>query len=284
MNSLEKLEDFLVAVNELTYFLEIIWAGMSLCALLVAFVPDLSIISKHGKCTPDGTNKLLDIRVPKSWFKYFYLCGILVSVVYASIVSMMWESVTAVHLTLVLYTFQCARRLVECLFITEYGNSTMHIGGFLGGMAHYAVAAVTLGLAGSIEPLHMQYSKHTITIITIVFTSLSIFQYLCHRILFLKKQKILKDALVSPSDRIAAYSLPSGLGFEYCCCPHYFAEIGIYLCLALLNCHSRAALLLFLWVLTNLSVVAYEQFLWYAEHHTAELERRNLAVLIPFLW
>lgn len=52
------------------------------------------------------------------------------------------------------------------------------------------------------------------------------------------------DASAYPASTSASYSIPSGGYFEWCWCPHYGAEVGIYACLAALALAGRIILVL----------------------------------------
>eukprot|EP00600_Ochromonadales_sp_CCMP1393_P017611 CAMPEP_0175026148 /NCGR_PEP_ID=MMETSP0005-20121125/17567_1 /TAXON_ID=420556 /ORGANISM="Ochromonas sp., Strain CCMP1393" /LENGTH=307 /DNA_ID=CAMNT_0016285191 /DNA_START=428 /DNA_END=1348 /DNA_ORIENTATION=- len=98
-------------------------------------------------------------------------------------------------------------------------------------------------------------------------------------------------------DATANYALPFGWGFDYVCCPHYTAEICVYFSLwlvdpsvrwiAILPVATKASntttaagggmmtaqlpyhvmLCLFLWVASNLSVVAHQHMQWYRDQY-----------------
>ena len=58
------------------------------------------------------------------------------------------------------------------------------------------------------------------------------------------------------------YEIPRGLWFKYCCCPHYTAEILIYVSFIFFRLdYDMMALLL--WVIMNLSVVGKDTLKWY---------------------
>ena len=82
------------------------------------------------------------------------------------------------------------------------------------------------------------------------------------------------------------YPLPDGFGFDSICCPHYTAEIIIYLCLWMIDVSNLTAALVALWVITNLSVVADLQFQWYHEHygHVLKVKRKHWKRLVPGWW
>ena len=104
---------------------------------------------------------------------------------------------------------------------------------------------------------------------------------------------------IAPSATLPArYTLPSGRLFDLIVCPHYTAEVAVYVGLALVHsavaaasgCAARegAALralppaLLAAWVAANLSATALHTRQWYALHFPAEAARvRRRAAIFP---
>lgn len=102
----------------------------------------------------------------------------------------------------------------------------------------------------------------------------------------------LLSALSRPSrgDTVSKYVLPSGGPFDLITCPHYLAEILLYLGLALVCasidlCSAAGSILILAWVIVNLVLAASATHRWYEIELGEELKKkRGLRRLIPFLW
>ena len=242
----------------------------------------------------------------------------------------------------ILLSVHFCRRIYECKYIHEWDHtrkremsilrnntndtninnnkngSTMHIMGWLLGLIHYFLlpfsafcfpkeekdnAATTIRIG----------SMSTITACLIIaFNLYSQYEQYCHhRIL----GECRKERLVKEDDRNAfGYSIPHGRFFRYISCPHYTAEITIYLSLTLLLdhqcesiidsnlssvdqlssedimmmsilnwCHSYKHWVLFGWVFINLTVSARNSHRFYhlrfAERYPADRH-----AIIPFIY
>lgn len=296
------------------------WFFLTCGSLAVAVIPQLSSVSQHGKFSSSSHKTLFDrLIVPKRFFSHFYIVGSIMSL------SIMYSHVYVFQFTntvaLFLFFLHNIRRIYECWFVTEYGQSTMHIGGYLVGMVHYIIFPLTLELAILDRELFTTERKRQVNysfyLILLLFILGNFLQYKSHEILYKTKRKFMKiydedsdqeednntyqattagtpAPAPAPASNVSSnsphettpirYPLPRGWGFEYCCCPHYFAEILIYFSLLCLEHHSFTMFLTFLWVLSNLSVVAYQQYWWYLEHYVEEIEERKLRILFPFVW
>lgn len=292
-------------------WLNALWGSLIVGSLLVAIVPQLSCVSHHGKFSTTIRQTFFDnLLVPKRYFTHFYIIGSVITAIIIFLHSCIFQFTNT--LALWLFLLHNLRRIWECLFITEYGQSTMHIGGYLCGLVHYIMYPITLELTILDREFFSNERTHQIdplfNISVILFLCANILQYKSHEILFYSKRKFLKSinennnhnkqkksetaATITSQQHLSpnntnkpiTYPLPKGWGFEYTCCPHYFAEIVIYASLWWLEHHSFMMFLTFIWVLSNLSVVAYQQYCWYLEQYVEELEVRKLAILFPFLW
>ena len=95
----------------------------------------------------------------------------------------------------------------------------------------------------------------------------------------------LNSANKSGNKTVHLYSFPRGFGFDYVVCPHYTAEIVIYISFLMLDPASSSLRCLLLWVTSNLSVVADSQFHWYLEKFPEETKKKSSwKRLIPGLW
>jgi len=299
--------DYIVEWLSWCPYITLLWCGLIIGSLLVAMIPQLSCVSHHGKCSVTDSQRFFDkLTVPKSYFIHFYILGSVMTILMMIIHSNVFHFTNTI--ALFLFLFHNLRRCWECFFITEYGYSTMHITGYLCGMIHYFMYPITLELS-IIDREVFKTKESTREIINnpIFYSIIGLFilanglQYISHDILYRNKRKLLKKkdddeddddqnsslSTASNGDNIVPkiqYTIPTGWGFNYCCCPHYLAEILIYLSLLCLEHHTFMMFLTFIWVLSNLSVVAYQQYCWYLQYYVEEMEERKLTILFPFLW
>jgi hypothetical protein len=81
------------------------------------------------------------------------------------------------------------------------------------------------------------------------------------------------------------YEVPRGSWFQYVCCPHYTAEILIYISFMLLSPNSFAMRCLVIWVTSNLAVTGKRQLDWYrTNNHLKNHIPDHWYVLIPGVW
>lgn len=266
------LRDYGLFVNKL-------WILMSIGAILVILVPALNEVAQHGK--QGGANYL---SVPKQFFTHFYLLSLLLLMF-----SNLWDCWQG-NFYLIKYLFlgHSLRRLVECIFVFQFGQSRMHLFGYLCGMAHYILVFFTLQISCMERSLLLtayESAKGSVSdrgipgaLAVAIFFWMNILQYQCHLILARQKQRGLKE------DGVVVYRLPNEGMFLYCCCPHYLAEVVLYASLAALESHSLTMMLMTVWVVVNLSIVAYEQYKWYLENDFINMQERKVSILFPFLW
>lgn len=127
-------------------FVNLLWGAFILCALLTEFIPQLRNIANHGKRNvqkqpQDVFSRMHAImQIPKSFFTHMYILGAIVaSVVLFSLLShpTLHPEQMKMKIAMTLWTIHVMRRLFESVFLTIYGNSKMHVGGYLAGMCHY---------------------------------------------------------------------------------------------------------------------------------------------------
>ena len=79
-----------------------------------------------------------------------------------------------------------------------------------------------------------------------------------------------------------SHSVPHGDWFKYVSCPHYLAEILIYLSLLMiLGFKHKTACLIFAWVLTNQIIAGLMSHMWYRKKFKNYPTNRK--AVIPFL-
>ena len=252
------------------------YALLSLTAISSRLVPLMGALASHGKTR---TRAVVDLWVSKSYFVHFYLIGL------ASMVTVLSE----ISLARGLLSLHLLRRTYECLFVHQWtANSKMHVAGYLLGAGHYLVLPLVF--------LNATESRSWRTSTGALFNLWAQYQQFRHH-------KILADlrCFPSPKKERSTYYLPTSGWFRWITAPHYLAEILIYLSFGIVlwgeaeetdldppsnmlerflifgqwHCHW----FLFLWVTTNLTVSALNNYDWY--------KRRNpnltQSALIPFL-
>ncbi|RYG64110.1 hypothetical protein EON64_14645 [archaeon] len=278
---------------------------MTLLALVVAAVPELQVVGVHGKrlanqsqpvhksiVDEDFEGFIARLVVPKAFFSHFYVVGSTISTLVLAWAGCRPYPVN--QLTALLFLLHCLRRLYECQRLTLYGNAQMHLAGYLVGLLHYTLAPLTLLVAMCEQKIASPHSGVLLGlrgrdlmwsgVVSLMFLGYSMLQHQTHHALYLMKMRCLKEGGSSSNSNSSVHSFPRAWMFSHCACPHYAAEIGLYLCLLLSNPRCKSMYFLALWVAANLSVVAYQQYCWYLETFPDEVLSRRWYILIPFVW
>ena len=163
------------------------------------------------------------------------------------------------------YQLHFLRRLWECCRVHRFSaSSRQHVLVLLFGALFY----VALILSPAIDQLQRsdaravqsaRESAVTSAIAAIAFISGSLWQHRCHRTLAELRPSASSHTAGSP----ATYFIPRGSGFTYLLCPHYTAELLIYVAFAVLR-PCLLQWLALLWTVVNLSVTAHKTRHWYA--------------------
>lgn len=262
---------------------------------------------QSAKKTTSLATQLLDLaaslRVPHSWFTHFYVMSVLSSL--CCIYMYTYKSPALPGLDTKMPRFcsglmlvQGGRRLLECLLLTRPGTSSrMWIGHYAIGLAFYLVTNVaiwtehfaaqdadteTLRGQQSFSPTFMQKLQTPRALAgTLLFCSASYKQHTYHRYLAQLKK----------------YTLPDTEAFRSIVAPHYTAECGIYLALAVLDApreHTTTGQLrlanwtlvcALLFVMVNLGVTADGTKAWMMGKfpgRKADVQRRWR--MLPGLW
>lgn len=258
-------------------FIIFVWILLSIGALLVFSFPGVSCFGKHGKRLSVNRMKsqsmngvkvwgiLSDIRnllAPKSWFSHMYLVGMVVGG------GCMYFS--PFNLPLGLFVLHGLRRYLECLYMTSYGESKMHLAGYMCGLVHYVFAPLSLSvltLGGVSAPAgHYLMAGGCV----LFFWSFSQ-QCYHHYILYKLKNK-------------GSYCVPVGGLFQYVCCPHYTTEILLYMSFCVMQPNNRPVLAMCIWVTINLCVVGDSQYKWYIDKFDGNEIPPNWRRIVPFVW
>ncbi|XP_025054131.1 polyprenol reductase, partial [Alligator sinensis] len=184
-------------------------------------------------------------------------------------------------LVLLLFWLHSLRRLTECLCISVFSNGVIHIVHYCFGYAYY----IGIGLTVLCQvPVNVRNGKslwmqigwyHTLGIIVYIWAS--VHHNRCHVILAnLRKNK--SGNVVSLN-----HSIPFGDWFERVSCPHYFAELLIYVSLAItFGFYNLTWWLVVMYVLFNQALAAILCHEFYLTTFSSYPKHRK--AFIPFLF
>ncbi|KAM4810575.1 polyprenal reductase [Rhinophrynus dorsalis] len=218
-------------------------------------------VIRYGK-TKTGQRRPAWLRcfdVPKRWFSHFYFVsviwnGFLLWIVLQSLLEGIpvpgWitsllhslnvdpQQVLGTELSsviaLVLVWIHSLRRLMECLLVNVFSGGVIHLAQYCFGLGYYILLGMTIlsssqldGKIVSFKDLLMQTCwYHILGLMLYIWASLH--QYRCHVILAnLRKDK--SGEIINMS-----HVVPCGDWFEKVSCPHYFAELLIYISIAVI--------------------------------------------------
>ncbi|CAN2388606.1 Steroid 5 alpha-reductase 3 [Pristimantis euphronides] len=186
-------------------------------------------------------------------------------------------------LALSLLWIHSLRRLLECFFVSIYSNGVIHLAQYCLGIGYYFLLGITVldhaqldrkKVTGT-ELLQQLRWYHILGCLLYVWASLH--QHRCHVILAnLRKDKTGKLVTMN-------HVMPSGDWFETVSCPHYFAELLIYISIAFLFGLTHLTLwLLVLFVLFNQSLAGILCHEFY--HQKFDSYPAHRKAFIPFLF
>lgn len=204
----------------MSLFIQKFWLGGILC-VGISLIPNSPLVelTKHGKLVSDLKSRCL---VPKHFFYQFYVFAII-----ALLLNDAFNSLGG----LLLLT-HASRRLAEQLIFFPYSlESRMHLGAYLFGFLYYT------GVACSFSP-----SPFSPTL----FVLGSLLQFFAHR--ELHRHRLTSSIRRSSGRRIP----PASFLFKYMYCPHYFAEMVIYV--SLCSGERIESILCALFVVSSLAV------------------------------
>ena len=171
---------------------------LGLGSALVAFHPYFNCVGNHGKLQQKMRSPKLQVphtllerfqclSVPKHYFSHFHILSTLLGV-FCIFSAKTWSSD---QLSIILLTMHCMRRLWECLFCTAFGDSQMHIAGYLCGILHYLLCLSCVMVTST--PISLGDFEHSRFIIRIrmfgvmAFFLGNVYQSKCHLILYRSK-------------------------------------------------------------------------------------------------
>jgi hypothetical protein len=212
--------------------LSVFWVGSTIAAVFSAF--PISVVNKwtkHGKLIRGADDRGF---VPKTWFTHFYIYALVVTWLLTA-----RESVGRYWLLIHLW-----RRLIEqTVLFPSNETSKMHVSAYLYGFLFYTGVALTV-------PFHP--CSALLSVIG------NILQFMSHHALFMRRWlRRSEDVKKSP---------PASIWFNYMNCPHYFAEMLIYL--GLTSFSSLPSILCLVFVCVSLGVNWRNHSLYYKQQRS----------------
>ncbi|NWR68992.1 PORED reductase, partial [Centropus unirufus] len=190
------------------------------------------------------------------------------------------EHFSALLVLLLLWLHSC-QRLAECLWTSVFSNGVIHIVQYCFGLAYYVAVGSTVLCqvptnSRNGKELSVQISwYHIVGVVMYIWASLH--QHKCLVILAnLRKTK--SGQVVSQS-----HTVPSGHWFERVSCPHYFAELLIYVSMAItFGFHNVTWWCVVMYVLFNQALAAALCHEFYQKNFSSYPKHRK--ALIPFVF
>ncbi|XP_042326399.1 polyprenol reductase [Sceloporus undulatus] len=164
------------------------------------------------------------------------------------------ESLSAFLVCLFVWLNSC-RRLRECLHISVFSGGVIHIVQYCFGLCYYVLVGLTVlcqvpaNVREGKDPQLAVHWYHAVGLLMFIWASFH--QHRCHVILAnLRKNKSGKVVNLD-------HSIPFGDWFEMVSCPHYFAELLIYISMAIIfGCTNLTWWLVVMYVFFNQAVSA----------------------------
>lgn len=292
--------------------LPVIYIMLSLMAVASLAIPFLNELSLHGKSrslttfasdapsinTSSWHHQILygeAFLVPKRLFLHFYVVGILSTIVYYMYITSLDDETKQSGVAVSLLLIHLARRCRECLFVHEWRpSSKMHIAGFLLGVGHYILLPLVFvdskrvcNTNKSDKSTSSSKTDWMIAAIGILTCLAAQYQQYRHHVYLAELRHVTYNGVIE----ITEYKIPSKGWFQYVSCPHYLAEILIYISFVIvLSSNSTVRIQsnykcssLVLWVATNLSVSAIKSHDVYVLHYPEYASFKRKAI-IPFLF
>lgn len=277
--------------------------------------------------TADQPNSSLSIwlaqqTVPKAWFSHFYLVGFIFALWCDFEVAMLLSfhqslpivsvlrrfdspalgktqpAVTCI-LSLCLITLHIGRRLYEVNIVERPSKQArMNVSHYLIGIGFYGSMVFAAWIEGAVNlgvwdindidwPLRSSSILRPHVIIALaLYIYASWHQHTCHQILANIRSKIRDPS--SSSSQSNVYQIPRGDWFESVVCPHYLADILIYVSMCILNKWQNLTLLAgLIWTTINLTVTASETEEWYKKSFGSKYKKafvRGRWIILPGIY
>jgi len=216
---------------------------------------------------------------------------------------------------LFLYYLHLLRRLYECRCVHQWREaSQMHLAGYLVGIVHYVWLPFVVvhfppgccdknseddRLAAEAEVMLVSWWIWSCSLPPILLCLWGQYQQHLHHVLLARLRTNSKAAAASSRQQTPPYRLPAGGWFSYVTCPHYLAEILVYVSFALLVelmqqiqqqqmpgsywPRDGRHWMVLLWVISNLTLSARINYQWYQENLPASAMKGRKAIF-PLLF
>lgn len=241
----------------------------------------------QGAKQPPWSVQLLDYvatwKVPHSWFIHFYIVSVTSSIM-GLYLFRPGNNITSTTICGTLMLAQGIRRLLECFLLTSPSQSRMWIGHYAIGIAFYVATNIAIWVERPDENVNRPSGRKGLgESLWTPYTLLCIFLFIYAS----AKQNQYHRYLAG----LPKYTLPDLPIFQTIIAPHYTAECGIYLSLALLRDASQGGLInatltcALIFVAVNLGVTAEGTRDWMLAkfpERRGEVERRWK--MLPPVW
>ncbi|KAK9381458.1 uncharacterized protein V2V93DRAFT_391157 [Kockiozyma suomiensis] len=275
----------------LAVLVQLVLYACSSSVVLCRIIPSFHFLLQYGKALSDNTSpsplllRPFTATVPKTWFTHFYIFGALCSAYALIILGLAHSNIyttpvnylltldhylsrrlgrfstndfnllySQAQLSLAIITIQCARRWYECLYVEKMSNKArIRLGHYLVGHLFYlAVSCAILcdSLQNSINPSPNALSLSSCSVAFVLYLTAARAQYSAHKQLASLKK-------YSPP--------PPTFLFKYLVCPHYTAEIVVYISIAVICDFSSATVAVIIWTIVNLGASAEQSRAFYVD-------------------
>lgn len=247
--------------------------------------------------------------LPKRWFWHFYFLSVIWNGALLGLIVRSWlqgvhlpqwiqlllnffhkdseqkisDGELSTLLALSLLWIHSLRRLLECFYVSVYSGGVIHLAQYCLGIGYYFLLGITV-----LDHAQLDYKNVTVPELQrqlhwyhilgcLMYIWASLHQHRCHVILAnLRKNKSGKIVTMN-------HVMPSGDWFERVSCPHYFAELLIYISIAFLfGLTHWTWWLLVLFVLFNQSLAAILCHEFYHQKFDSYPAQRK--AFIPFVF
>lgn len=259
------LSELLVSlVRAIQPVISIIWIISIVLLFARPVITYLDSILIYGKLAAPEVTKQGIFPTRYAWMSY-YIMGSLLSISL---------NLALQDLFLFMFNLQTLRRLFETVFVHKHSKKAlMSVQQVIGGHAYYVMASLTM--AGSTSQttdtsiLPEQLWQRTF--ILILYLSAAHIQNLAHR------------SLAQTRPLVGKYGIPESRLFRIVVCPHYFAEICIYLLFAAIA-RTPNTVLMATFVIVYLTDSALRTREWYIQTFPpAARKRLATKAVLPFL-
>jgi len=248
-----------------------------------------------GEQPAGGAALLAGLSVPHAWFWHFYAVGVAANSATLAAVLLGGAALIPAVLPIAALQTHLLRRLLESTCLARYPpGARMHLFAYLFGLAYYVLLSCSLlpcsvcALASALPSLHNSSAGAALGRMRDAAAAASPAALLGLAIVAagqaLQGASHVQLARLPSGEGGAgnAYVVPRGGLFDLVSCPHYFAEIVIYVGFAVLLKGRGAVLLVLAWVVLNLVLGARAMHAWYRRKFDGYPRSRK--ALVPFVW